>query len=696
MIYKTKLLGFVRFDNNAGAQFRARELKSIKTNTDGEYIRLVIRNCHSNSLNVFNQVGIHALSIQGQSIPAVTTTIPNDITLRYDDNFDDNSSLSLSTQSETDNHQNVPKQEYIIETELFQWANILMAAEEEAVQHEIYQSAKIYKYLGDKMISLNNILVNLEIEKQHAVEIKDYDEAEKIKEEIKQVKLSAEVLLNQADIRITSDGQLLTLEPRKRLSVTPKIPEEEEDHEESAMTTQSSSNSSKQSSEEWSVLEEEDDDDEFVMLDSIKQSPDIDPESIPEPIMEEEREPFQLAIQVFGEDTVACILSIKSKCRGRGLGQLEQRIDEAIHHGNNYKPEDYINASLMLIQEAIMDSREPIVTLAISIWHQLIDFCEQIEVETELIIEWVERTFCGLLKRTMQVYSTPPYTLVPLYIGKPERLIHHYKEAKSRIELVEITVRKLGRKENIVSVDDVMQFVVAYLRHSHEEVREAAVKLLITVSNQVGFSSISSYIDESLKLSLADTVKKLANKGSFNTKNDTKKTISEINAFNNSTRLIKRSDKPATKSSARKTPPRKATTNNRSKLSKDVKEQESMTDNEDNVCIFCDEMNPLFNEDTLIKHYYKECPVLTTCPSCKMITEISTLNEHMLHDCEKSNLIKEYISDPNDRMICPLCMVDIQPSDESGWKIHLMTGDGCPKLKKARSPTPKKKTMKNK
>lgn len=30
-------------------------------------------------------------------------------------------------------------------------------------------------------------------------------------------------------------------------------------------------------------------------------------------------------------------------------------------------------------------------------------------------------------------------------------------------------------------------------------------------------------------------------------------------------------------------------------------------------------MNPLFNEDTLIKHYYKECPVLTTCPSCKMV-----------------------------------------------------------------------------
>ena len=44
--------------------------------------------------------------------------------------------------------------------------------------------------------------------------------------------------------------------------------------------------------------------------------------------------------------------------------------------------------------------------------------------------------------------------------------------------------------------------------------------------------------------------------------------------------------------------------------------------------------------------------------------------------------------------ICPLCLVDVEPS-EKGWKDHLMTGGGCPKLKKTRplkKPEAKKKT----
>lgn len=50
------MFSYVCFDNNARAQFRARELKSIKINADGEYVRLVIRNCHRNRLNTYNQV----------------------------------------------------------------------------------------------------------------------------------------------------------------------------------------------------------------------------------------------------------------------------------------------------------------------------------------------------------------------------------------------------------------------------------------------------------------------------------------------------------------------------------------------------------------------------------------------------------------------------------------------------------------
>lgn len=53
---KGTMFSYVCFDNNARAQFRARELKSIKINADGEYVRLVVRNCHRNRLNTYNQV----------------------------------------------------------------------------------------------------------------------------------------------------------------------------------------------------------------------------------------------------------------------------------------------------------------------------------------------------------------------------------------------------------------------------------------------------------------------------------------------------------------------------------------------------------------------------------------------------------------------------------------------------------------
>lgn len=290
----------------------------------------------------------------------------------------------------------------------------------------------------------------------------------------------------------------------------------------------------------------------------------IDPESIPEPIMDEERGPYTLAIQVFGEEVVACVLSIKVKCRGRGLGLIEQRIESVQHvarhdtldelsqfiyfdphrmdisddeEGDDEDEEDiktksisnFINATLMMIQEAVMDSREPIVTLAISTWHQLNDFCKETGIDTRRIISWIERTFSGLLKRTGDTNSkikqaatalilvlVQSYSLMSLYICKPERMIHNYKEAKSRVELVEVTVIKLGvenpkkqkSSKTNVPLQDLMAFVVTYLNHGHDEVRQSAVKLVVTISDQIGFSIVSTFIDETLRVSLAEVYKK--------------------------------------------------------------------------------------------------------------------------------------------------------------------------------------------
>lgn len=99
--------------------------------------------------------------------------------------FDDNSILSSSTRrtSVSSNQSSVNRLSSSsgFEIELGQWTAALMNAEEEAVRTESYQTAKTYKYLGDKMEKFTKILSDLEIGKRHAVETKDYDEAEKIK-----------------------------------------------------------------------------------------------------------------------------------------------------------------------------------------------------------------------------------------------------------------------------------------------------------------------------------------------------------------------------------------------------------------------------------------------------------------------------------------------------------------------------------
>ncbi|KAI8885345.1 hypothetical protein K501DRAFT_322450 [Backusella circina FSU 941] len=851
-------LGYVCFDNNARAQFRARELKSIKINADGEYVRLVIRNCHRNRLNAYNQVGILALNVLGQPIQHgmcsknnTSSSLSNHM-IRHP--FDDNSVLSSSTRrtsvSSSQSVVNRLSSSGVVEIELQQWTSALFHAEEEAVKNEAYQTAKTYKYLGDKFERFTKILSDLEIGKRHAVDTKDYDEAEKIKDDIKEIKQAAEIMLKDARISITSDGHVVPMEQSQL---------QEPDMMDSLM----------EFDDKPMLLPERQEDTTLVCTDSLvdnttwPHTPDqnfliqtgsptptheiqhnlleenIDPDTIPEPIMDEERGPYTLPIQVFDEETVACILSIKAKCRAKGLDQISQQIEIArnmAHSGqidqlcnimtdmystlqHRDDPEedmcqdetvrvaaDFINATLMMIQEAVMDSREIIVTVAIATWHKLDYFCREINMDPRWTIEWIERTFSGLLKRTgdsnikikrasidlvitlVQSYSTFNYALMPLYISKPERIIHNAKEAKSRVELVEHTVSQLSvsnsTKKNHapdtqVHLEDVMAFVVPYLGHVHDEVRQAAVKLVVTISEQVGFHNVSSYIDEKLRLSLTETVKKLVDKDmtykNATIKKDPKGALTELRALaaqsntpekRTTSSRVKRpatslEKKPATaekkiaisdkktaasersttskaqaakKSTTKTKTNSKATTTSRTASTRKIKEKtpppsskaqqlmketepediNESSNNENNVCIFCDEESPDFNEGTLINHYYNTCPVLTTCPMCQMITEISTLNDHMLEDCEKRHLIKECsrcrqaipveqwlqhtlkktcinASDPN-KIHCPLCFTSITPPNDAGWKEHLMIGEGCPKLKKIRTPKPNTKT----
>ncbi|CAG8714284.1 11725_t:CDS:2, partial [Cetraspora pellucida] len=50
-------------NSNERANYKARELKSVKLDAEGEFIRLVARSCHENPLNQHKQIGIVAITV---------------------------------------------------------------------------------------------------------------------------------------------------------------------------------------------------------------------------------------------------------------------------------------------------------------------------------------------------------------------------------------------------------------------------------------------------------------------------------------------------------------------------------------------------------------------------------------------------------------------------------------------------------
>ncbi|ORZ19753.1 hypothetical protein BCR42DRAFT_371491 [Absidia repens] len=774
-------LGYIGFDDNARTQFRARELKSIKINADGEYIRLVVRNNHQNHLNVYNQVGLLTLNIVGQplaqDIHQPSSSLEYEIPL-----FDESNHITKGSSISSDDDYQSQIYELsasgMMELELQHWMSSLLHAESLAVKDESYQKAKTYKQLSDQLSRLLQLMVAFEQAKRQALDTRDYDEAEKIKSDIIEIKQAAESMIKQANLRIMDNGQVLENQGLIDATVEGGTATASQDHmydEAIAKWTNfaTCANGDKDGQQQTT-------DEEIIPFPTLSSSMsakiqerresqavtmgaasfgdiattfgDDDKDAMPEAIMDEERATYRPSLDVFGESTVACVLDMKSKCRERGLHQIQQCIGAVyqlaetqaldqlprLFKNDAIDSDDLsaylVNATLMMFQEAIMDSREPIVSLAIQIWQQLNDFYCIAKVDAEATKMWTLRAFSGVLRRTGDANLTIRSNAVDLvlklshtqglldqFICQPERIIHNHKEALSRIQLVQRAVDELKLQQDggMIVLDRLMEFIMAYLYQGHEDVQQQAMQLLLLIGSQVEWSKLEPLLDEATRHSLQSKLqKKTGSSSKLVPDKDT--TVAELRALTVHGGLSEEKKQPlkkrrpgaslADKKKAQVTtkkptvvkrmrPPAAASTTNDTKV--------ATTDHvqgvpEDTMCIFCDENNPQFNEQTLITHYYKNCPALTNCPMCQIILEVSTLQSHTATDCEKRHLMKQctrckqsipveqwlqhtlkatcsaYTNSENETR-CPLCLVTIEPGTEEGWRAHLLTGGGCPK-----------------
>ncbi|XP_072174681.1 centrosomal protein of 104 kDa-like [Diadema setosum] len=128
-----------------------------------------------------------------------------------------------------------------------------------------------------------------------------------------------------------------------------------------------------------------------------------------------------------------------------------------------------------------------------------------------------------------------------------------------------------------------------------------------------------------------------------------------------------------------------------------IADQSEFGEDMDQQCIFCLEKDPKFKEEGLDMHYWRYCPMLTKCQSCKQVVEVSGLTDHLLSECEQrmefakcprcsethsKAEIDKYVSEKLCQPAkagsarCPLCHSNI-PQGEESWKKHLMGKDGC-------------------
>ena len=125
---------------------------------------------------------------------------------------------------------------------------------------------------------------------------------------------------------------------------------------------------------------------------------------------------------------------------------------------------------------------------------------------------------------------------------------------------------------------------------------------------------------------------------------------------------------------------------------RDAKEREAQT------CQFCGKYDRRYNDAILDAHFAKSCPLLCPCPLCGQITEIPTLQQHLISECNRATAVKQCptcreavpVAELDEHVaagacipfsasyhVCPLCHVKLAPTDQ-GWDDHLLKAPGCP------------------
>lgn len=532
-------LGYVSLCDNEKTGCRARELKSVYVDTEGQFLKLVLHQNHANKYNIYNQVALVAMNIIGDPVGCTdeSNIAAREMADQSQGQRTEDPALEGSSSGKSDYISPLDDLAFDMyqDPEVAQIIRKLDERKRDAVQQERYDHAKKLKQAIADLQKVGERLGRYEVEKRCAVEKEDYDLAKHKKRQMEEyrARVYAQLELHSlVDAELVPRPQDLPLQPLAQSSSSHQLPPPQEDRATESLLEQPSSHSLDVSSLLCSSDQQ---------LSSPRSSGKARPETMPyderplpavhkqpraaeepekrdldaseapraaaagepEPLTEKALREAGSAIEVLGEGPVAKAYSKTWSFREEALLTLYQQLVDTPAGTPKEDLKGLLRAAVFLTRRAIQDIVTPVFQASLKVLKMLItQFIPKHKLSKLETTHCVERTMPALLARTGDSSArlravasnfiqemalckeVRSLQMVPSYLVQPLKANASAHLALSQVALLARLLRDLGTDGTGFTVDNVMKFAVRALEHRVYQVREMAVCVILDLYRQ--------------------------------------------------------------------------------------------------------------------------------------------------------------------------------------------------------------------
>ena len=193
-------LGYLSLDNNERSSYQARELKTVYLDHVGNFVKLVIHQCHANKYNLYNQVGIVAVNLIGSGDASMGDGSAPNVGLGAGAPLPPRDGYNPPQGGPTNNAFNDLSIDLNLDSHTAGKLRLLSEAKAKAVEQEDYSTAKQIKTVEQELRTLGSRLAQLDVAKRQAVGMEDYDRAKTMKEEMDELRVEIEQMVRDISI----------------------------------------------------------------------------------------------------------------------------------------------------------------------------------------------------------------------------------------------------------------------------------------------------------------------------------------------------------------------------------------------------------------------------------------------------------------------------------------------------------------